>query len=70
MTTVSGDGLASGGLRLRSRPEALQRLGLLPAEVPELVRRSDQLWMQAVPPVGGDSAAPLSLLSGGLRVPR
>jgi len=59
-----------GGLRLRSRPEALQVLGLLPPDVPELVRRSDQLWMVAEPPAGSDPASPLSLLSGGLRVPR
>ena len=59
-----------GGLRLRSRPEALQALGLLPADVPELVRRADQLWMVAEPPAGADAATPLSRLSGGLRVPR
>lgn len=59
-----------GGLSLRSRPEALHKLGLLPAEVPELVRRSDQLWMVAEPPAGVDPAISLSLLSGGLRVPR
>lgn len=60
----------AGGLRLRSRPEALHKLGLLPADVPELVRRSDQLWMVAEPAVGADPARPLSLLSGGLRVRR
>ena len=59
-----------GGLRLRSRPDALQALGLLPAEVPELVRRADQLWMVAEPPAGADPAIALSRLSGGLRVPR
>lgn len=59
-----------GGLRLRSRPDALQALGLLPAEVPELVRRADQLWMVAEPPAGADPATALSRLSGGLRVPR
>ena len=59
-----------GGLRLRSRPDALQALGLLPAEVPELVRRADQLWMVAEPPLGADPATALSRLSGGLRVPR
>ena len=59
-----------GGLRLRSRPDALQELGLLPADVPELVRRADQLWMVAAPAVGSDPALPLSRLSGGLRVPR
>lgn len=59
-----------GGLRLRSRPQALQALGLLPPQVPELVRRSDQLWMVAQPPAGVDPALALSRLSGGLRVPR
>lgn len=59
-----------GGLRLRSRPEALQTLGLLPAQMPELVRRSEQLWMVAASPSGADPTTPLSLLSGGLRVRR
>jgi hypothetical protein len=59
-----------GALRLRSRPQALQSLGLLPADVPELVRRADQLWMVAEPPSGTDPATPLSQLSGGLRVHR
>lgn len=59
-----------GVLRLRSRPDALQALGLLPPEVPELVRRADQLWMVAQPPAGSNPDTPLSLLSGGLRVPR
>jgi hypothetical protein len=61
---------AAGVLRLRSRPQALLGLGLLPPAVPELVRRSDQLWMVAEPPAGEDPATPFSLLSGGLRVPR
>jgi hypothetical protein len=61
---------APGALRLRSRPQALQALGLLPPDVPELVRRADQLWTVAEPPPGGDPATPISLLSGGLRVPR
>ena len=60
----------AGSLRLRSRPSALQGLGLLPSQVPELVRRSEQLWMVAASPPGGEASSPLSLLSGGLRVPR
>lgn len=59
-----------GGLRLRSRPDALQRLGLLPPNVPELVRRADQLWMVAETPNGSDPQTPFSLLTGGLRVRR
>lgn len=59
-----------GVLRLRSRPDGLQAHGLLPPDVPELVRRADQLWMVAEPPAGGDAATSLSRLSGGLRVPR
>lgn len=59
-----------GVLRLRSRPDALQSLGLLPRQVPELVRRADQLWMVAEPPTAADAATSLSRLSGGLRVPR
>jgi len=61
---------AAGDLRLRSRPEALQKLGLLPPDVPELVRRSDQLWMVAESASGADPSIPLSLLSGGLQVRR
>lgn len=61
---------APGALRLRSRPDALQSLGLLPPNVPELVRRSDQLWMVAETPSGADPQTPFSLLTGGLRVRR
>ena len=59
-----------GGLRLRLRPDALQRLGLLPDDLPTLVQRADQLWMEASPASAADATAPLSRLWGGLRVPR
>ncbi|MCP9833229.1 MULTISPECIES: hypothetical protein [unclassified Cyanobium] len=54
---------ASGALWLRVRPQGLDQLGLLPEPLPELVRRADQLTMQAVP--GG---AGVSWLKGRLRV--
>jgi hypothetical protein len=59
-----------GGLRLRSRPQSMQALGLLPADVPELVRRADQLWMVSQSPAGSDPSVQLSRLTGGLQVPR
>lgn len=61
---------AAGVLRVRSRPLALEAMGLLPPQVPELVRRSEQLWLVAQPRSGGDADLPLSRLTGGLRVSR
>lgn len=60
----------AGELQLRARPAALSALGLLPAEMPELVRRADQLWIVAQPPRPADGATALSRLTGGLRLAR
>jgi len=59
---------APGGLLLRSRPSALASLEMLPPEVPELVRRSSQLEMEAQQT--GSGPLPLSWLSGRLQVSR
>ena len=62
--------VADAELRLRARPAALAALGLLPADLPVLVRRADQLWMVAQTPQGKEPGTPLSRLAGGLRLPR
>ncbi len=61
---------SSGGLQLRSRPAALARLGMLPPDVPELVRRSSQLELEAQSLRGGMDPLPISQLSGRLQVSR
>ena len=61
---------SSGGLQLRSRPAALARLGMLPPDVPELVRRSSQLELEAQSLRGGMAPLPISQLSGRLQVSR
>jgi hypothetical protein len=61
---------ADGELWLRIRPQALDLLGLLPEQMPELVRRSDQLWMDAGPLGGGGGTETVSRLWGRLRVNR
>lgn len=61
---------AAGGLQLRSRPDALAALEMLPPDMPELVRRSSQLQMEARSlPMGRDSL-PISQLTGRLQVSR
>ena len=57
-------------LRLRSRPAALAGLGLLPPLTPQLVQRSEQLWMEAAPLQGVGAGQPISRLTGRLQVPR
>ncbi len=47
VATASAAAPRDGELWLRVRPQALDLLGLLPAEMPELVRRADQLWIEA-----------------------
>lgn len=59
---------AAGGLLLRSRPAALAALEMLPADVPELMRRSSQLEIEAR--LAGDQSLPISLLTGRLQVNR
>ncbi|KEF42781.1 MAG: hypothetical protein ER33_04390 [Cyanobium sp. CACIAM 14] len=67
----SGDpALAAGELRLRVRPQALDLLGLLPEQMPDLVRRSDQLWMNAAPLPEGNATEQVSRLRGRLRLNR
>jgi hypothetical protein len=57
------------GLRLRVRSDALDRLGLLPAGIPPLVRRSSQLWLETEP-LGDAPGGGLSRLRGRLRLER
>jgi hypothetical protein len=67
---ASGDphGPGKGGLLLRARPTALDALGLLPPEMPQLVRQSEQLWIDAAPQEGLEGQEPISLLRGRLRL--
>jgi hypothetical protein len=59
-----------GELRLRSRPQALAGLGLLPGKPPQLLRRADQLWLRVLPQGQAGQTGWLSSLSGGLRLAR
>ena len=63
MASSAGQAPGSGELWLRVRPQGLDQLGLLPEPLPELVRRADQLSIQAAPGSGG-----VSWLKGRLRV--
>ncbi|MCP9929327.1 hypothetical protein KBY82_00860 [Cyanobium sp. AMD-g] len=63
MATTGEQAPGSGSLWLRVRPQGLDQLGLLPEPLPELVRRADQLAMEAAPGPGG-----VSWLRGRLRV--
>jgi hypothetical protein len=55
---------------LRVRPQALDLLGLLPEQLPDLVRRADQLWMQTAPAEPVTSGDGVSLLTGRLQLRR
>jgi|688.fasta_scaffold00025_49 hypothetical protein len=57
-------------LRLRARPAALAALGLLPPQMPQLVQRSEQLWMESLPLPGVGPGQPISRLTGRLQVRR
>lgn len=57
-----------GGLVMMARPKALADLGLLPPDLPEVVRRSSSLWIQAGPFPGYGQGAPLSRLQGSLEI--
>lgn len=70
MATAGASAPASGELWLRVRPRGLDQLGLLPEPLPELVRRADQLWMEAVPGESSSGGAGLSWLKGRLQVSR
>lgn len=64
---------APGQLVLRVRPQAMAGLGLLPAEMPPLVQRSEQLVLRTFPQGQGrgrSGAVAFSLLSGALQLPR
>jgi hypothetical protein len=53
-------------LQLRARPRALDQLGLLPAEMPAVVRSSEQLWTLTEPLTSKAVFVPVSRLRGGL----
>jgi hypothetical protein len=53
-------------LQLRARPRALDQLGLLPAEMPAVVRSSEQLWTLTEPLTARTVFVPVSRLRGGL----
>jgi hypothetical protein len=53
-------------LQLRARPQALDRLGLLPPEMPDVVRSSEQLWTLTEPLTARTVFVPVSRLRGGL----
>jgi hypothetical protein len=61
---------ASGELWLRVRPQGLDLLGLLPEQMPDLVRRADQLWLEAIPADRSAARDGLSRLTGRLQVRR
>jgi hypothetical protein len=56
-------------LQLRARPQALDQLGLLPADMPAVVRRSEQLWTVTEPLTARTVFVPVSRLRGGLTLP-
>jgi hypothetical protein len=64
------DPAEKGGMVLMARPRALAELGLLPPDLPEVVRRSTSLWISAGPFPGYGQAAPLSQLQGSLELQR
>ncbi|MEA5390655.1 hypothetical protein VB738_05190 [Cyanobium gracile UHCC 0139] len=70
MAMAGASAPASGELWLRVRPRGLDQLGLLPEPLPELVRRADHLWMEAVPGESTTGGAGLSWLKGRLQVSR
>jgi hypothetical protein len=53
-------------LQLRARPQALDQLGLLPPEMPAVIRSSDQLWTVTEPLTARTVFVPVSRLRGGL----
>jgi hypothetical protein len=53
-------------LQLRARPLALDQLGLLPPEMPAVVRSSEQLWTLTEPLTARTVFVPVSRLRGGL----
>jgi hypothetical protein len=70
LATTGEQAPGSGELWLRVRPQGLDLLGLLPEQMPDLVRRADQLWLEAAPAERTSTGNGLSLLTGRLRVRR
>lgn len=70
MGSGKGERPSQGELALRVRPAALDQLGLLPPEMPQLVRRSDQLWINVSPVPGAPPSDPVSRLRGRLQLAR
>lgn len=54
------------GMVLRARPTALAERGLLPPDLPEVVKRSNWLWFTSAPVPGFGRTAALSRLQGSL----
>jgi hypothetical protein len=59
-----------GQLWMRLRPEAMAALELLPQEMPALLQRSSQLWIEAEPLQSGAAPERISRLSGRLQLKR
>ena len=57
-------------LQLRVRPRALDQLGLLPPDMPLVVRGSEQLWTLTEPLTAPSVFVPVSRLRGGLSLPQ
>jgi len=70
MPTAGEQAPASGELWLRVRPRGLDQLGLLPEPLPELVRRAEQLSMEAARDQPAAGAVGISRLRGRLQVSR
>ncbi len=66
----SGFRPSAGQIWMRLRPQAMASLGLLPAEMPAVLQRATQVWMEAEPWAGARQAAPLSRLKGRLQLNR
>jgi hypothetical protein len=62
------NGVGKDGMVLVARPRTLADLGLLPPDLPEVVRRSSSLWISAGPFPGYGQGAPLSRLLGSLEI--
>ncbi|MFM7268200.1 MAG: hypothetical protein ACKOZT_06385 [Cyanobium sp.] len=69
---LPGSGLrpAAGQFWMRLRPQAMASLGLLPAEMPAVLQRATQVWIEAEPWAGRGQATPLTRLTGRLQLHR
>jgi hypothetical protein len=66
----SGFRPSAGQIWMRLRPQAMASLGLLPAEMPAVLQRATQVWIEAEPWAGASQAAPISRLKGRLQLNR